>query len=220
MTAQLNGHIPNSDRDILSGDIDFFHSNVTTIADSLSTQLIVITEYLSKIANPKSPPAISNLSRTAADLYQTAYHDLPHDLSTAQSDLANTAVSYLATHRQLLETSIRILEQTQHGSLARRTKSSAELLHTKATLLGLQAKIHTISRPPPAEFVAALKEFKKQQGSGEKALRDREAIARKELELYERAGGKVMRDLAKRKAVLMGEIKRVEGEVRKLEGGR
>lgn len=66
-------------------------------------------------------------------------------------------------------------------------------------LLGLQAKIHTLLHPPPAEFVDALKEFRKGLGGGKRALWDREALARRELELYGKAGEKGMRDLARRK---------------------
>lgn len=83
-------------------------------------------------------------------------------------------------------------------------------------MLNLQSKIHTFSNPPPPEFVAALKEFKRQQGSGEKALRDRESLAKRELELYERAGERGMRDLARRKVGLEKEIERMEREIEKL----
>jgi len=87
-------------------------------------------------------------------------------------------------------------------------------------MLGLQAKIHTFAHPPPAEFVSALKAFKKQQGSGEKALRDREELARRALELYGRAGERGMRDLAGRKEWLVREIAQMESEIGKLEDGK
>jgi hypothetical protein len=217
--AQLNGHIPDSDREILSGEIDLFLENITTISTALSSQLSIIVEHLCKIADPKSPPAISQLATSASSLHRTATQDLPHDLSAAQIHLTNTCTTLLTTHLTLLTTSIRILEQTQHGALARHTKSSAELLHMRATVLGLQAKMHAIAHAPPAEFVGALKEYRKAQGSGEKALRDREALARQGLELYEKAGEKGMRDLAKRKGWLESEIVGVEGEIEKLNNG-
>jgi hypothetical protein len=219
VTAQLHGHVPDSDREILSGDIDVFISNIESIADALSVQLSVVAEYLCKIADPMDPPAISDLNARAITLQQTAIQALPQELQDARLHLINSASDLLKTHRQLLQTSIRILEQTQHGALARHTKSSAELLHTKATLLGLQAKIHTFSHPPPAEFVGALKEFKKQQGSGGKALRDRASLAKSELKMYERAGEKGMKDLAKRKGYLVEEVERTQLEIEKLERG-
>jgi hypothetical protein len=216
-TAQLIGHVPDADREILAGDIDMFLTNITTISDAISTQLVVLVTYLTKIADPKSPPAISELSTKASSLLRSAAQALPHDLAIARINLTNTASTLLSTHLNLLSASIRILEQTQHGALARYTKSSAELVHTRATILGLQSKIHMLTHAPPPEFVAALKEFKKSQGSGEKAMKDREGMARRELELYERAGEKGMRDLAKRKEWLASEISNVEAEVSKLQ---
>lgn len=219
MTAQLNDHVPDSDREILSGDVDFFIDNINTVSDALSTQLIVIVDHLCKIADPNSPPVISDLANRARVLLFDATTDLPQDLTTSLTHLTTTLTTLLSTHLTLLTTSIRILEQTQHGALARHTKSSAELIHARATVLGLQAKIHTFAHPPPLDFVAALKEFRKQQGSGEKALRDREGMARRTLELYTKAGEKGMRDLAKRKEYLMTETKGIEMEIAKLENG-
>jgi hypothetical protein len=172
---------------------------------------------LCKIADPSDVPSISGLNTRASKLQDQATQGLPQELQDAHLHLINSASTLLTTHRALLQTSIQILEQTQHGALARHTKSSADLLHTKATLLGLQAKIHTFSHPPPAEFVAALKEFKKSQGNGERALRDREGLARSELRMYEKAGEKGMRDLAGRKEYLAKELVRTEQEIEKLE---
>ncbi|KAH7399090.1 hypothetical protein DE146DRAFT_656511 [Phaeosphaeria sp. MPI-PUGE-AT-0046c] len=216
VTARLNGYIPEADQEILSPDVDFFVDNVSTISDALSAQLCIVVDYLCKITDAESPPAISSLSTLATSLYENATRILPLELSDARIQLANTTSALLIAHLSFLTTSIRILEQTQHGALARHTKSSAELLNTRATVLGLQAKVYTFAHPPPPEFVAALKEFKKAQGSGEKALRDREALAKRELELYEKAGEKGMRDLAKRKQWLMGEMEDVEREIRRL----
>ena len=194
-----------------------FDANIITIASAVSTQLNVVLSYLCKIADPLNPPAISDLSTRSNTLLTNSTQTLPHDLQDARFHLTNTFTTLLALHSTILTTSIKILEQTQHGALASHTKASADVLHTKATLLGLQAKIHTYSHPPPAEFVAALKEFKRLQGSGEKVLRDREGLAKRELELYARAGEKGMKDLARRKERLVGEVEMVESAIGKLE---
>ncbi|KAI8935026.1 hypothetical protein NX059_008690 [Plenodomus lindquistii] len=217
VVAQLTGQVLEPDREVLADDIDFFLSNITTISDALSARLAVTTGYLCTIADPTNPPPIDQLHSVATSLQDTATITLPSELQAARLDLTNTASILLSTHLSLLTLSIRILEQTQHGSLARHTRTSSELLHSRATLLGLQAKTHMLSHPPPAEFVAALKEFRKQQGSGEKALRDREELAKRTLGLYEKAGEKGMRDLARRKVWVEGEMRRVEGEVESLE---
>ncbi|KAF1360037.1 hypothetical protein EJ07DRAFT_165677 [Lizonia empirigonia] len=169
---------------------------------------------------PPAPPSAASLPTTAEDLVNTATLSLPNDLATAMIQLTNTLTSLLALHKQLLETAIRILEQTQHGALARHTKAAAEQLHARATLLGLQAKSYTFAHPPPVEFVGALKEFRRGQGAGERALRDREALARQSLKLYGMAGEKGIRELARRKGVLETEMGRMEGEIVGLESGR
>ncbi|KAH9875453.1 hypothetical protein J1614_004945 [Plenodomus biglobosus] len=217
--ALLSGQISDSDREILAEDISFFLSNISTISDALSTQLAATAEHLCTIADPTNPPSLDELNTAAASLQDSATRSLPASLQLAHLDLTNTASKLLSTHLSLLSTSIRILEQTQHGALARHTRTSAELLHSRATLLGLQAKSHMLTHPPPAEFVAALKEFRKQQGSGERSLRDREQLAKRALDLYAKTGEKGMRDLARRKVWVEGEIGRVEDEVRSLEAG-
>lgn len=131
--------------------------------------------------------------------------------------LANTTRDLLLTHLDLLHSAILILERTQHGALSRAASTHAEHLAARASLLGLQARLHTHAHPPPAEFVAALKRFRAEQGASEGKLKDREGLARRALELYARAGEKGMKELAGRKGVLVKEIERVEAEVRGLE---
>lgn len=50
-------------------------------------------------------------------------------------------------------------------------------------------------------------------------MRDREALARQSLKLYEMAGEKGVRELARRKRVLGAEMERMEGEIEGLERG-
>jgi hypothetical protein len=219
VTAQLSGHIPASDREILSGDLDVFLGNVNVISEAISSQLDTVGELLCRIADPVKTPAAEQLVSKAVGLQDAATKDLPKELSDAHVHLANTAYAVLSIHRQVLENSIRILEQTMHGSLARATKAKAEFLHSRATLLGLQARIHTLMHPPPAEFVAALKNYKASQGSSERELKDREAMARKALELYDKAGEKALKDIARRAVYLRQEIARTEDEIERLERG-
>ena len=221
VSALLVGQIPSSaDREILSGDVSIFLDNIDIIASAISSQLETLTAHLCTIADPLSSPGPAALPARSETLITRATLDLPHELQTARTALTDNLTSLLSLHKQTLETSIRILEQTSHGSLARYTKARAELLHSRATLLGLQARCYSFGHPPPAEFVAALKEFRKSQGSGERALRDREALARQSLRLYEQAGEKGIRELAKRKAYLDAEMARMEREIIDLERGQ
>ena len=217
----LSGQIPDpGDREILSGDVTIFLDNIDIIASAISTQLETITTHLCTIAAPLSAPSAASLSTTVEDVVTVATLELPQELLTAQTELTNNLTSLLSLHKSVLETSIRIIEQTQHGSLSRHTQARVSLLHSRATLLGLQAKCYTFGHPPPAEFVAALKEFRKKQGTGERALRDREELAKQGLRLYEQAGEKGVRELAKRKAVLEGEIGRIMRDIESLERGK
>lgn len=140
VTAQLSGHIPTPDREILAGDIDFFLDNISTISEAISAQLTTVVDLLCRVANPMGAPEASSLATRAEKLMQDAEEELPKELGEAKLELANTAYGVLSIHRLVLETSIKILEQTMHGSLARAAKAKAELLHSRATLLELQAR--------------------------------------------------------------------------------
>lgn len=208
------------DRAILSHDVQVFLSNMDIISAAVSTQLSLTAHHLCVIAAPGTGLSTAELSGTAAALQHDASVALPADVQAAHLQLTHSFSLLLAAHSALLTAAIQALEQTQQGALARHTRSSAELLHARSVVLGLQAKIHSYSHAPPAEFVAALKQFRRAQGSGERALKDREALANRELELYERAGDKGMRDLAARKMWLVDEVQRVEAEIGKLEAER
>lgn len=140
ITAKISGQVPNSDREILSGDVAFFLQHAPTISSAISQQLTTVTELLCKIADPNRALAIDDLRASAEKLKNAATSDLPSELADGKVRLANTAYEVLSLHREVLETSIRILEQTQHGSLARASKAKAEHLHARATVLGLQAR--------------------------------------------------------------------------------
>ncbi|ORY18741.1 hypothetical protein BCR34DRAFT_621267 [Clohesyomyces aquaticus] len=219
ITAQLRNQISASDRSILSGDASFFLSNISSFSDAISSQLELITSHLCTIASPLRPIEPESLPAKARELTQTANHDLPAELGAARVDLANTAFRVLDLHRRVLEVSIQILEQTMHGALARSAKARAELLGSKAAVLGLQARIHTLTHPPPPEFLTALRNFKTQQKVTEKELKDREGLARKALELYDKAGDKAMRDAARRAEYLRTEIEKTKEDIARLERG-
>lgn len=196
-----------------------FLSNIDIVASALSEQFSTTASLLCKIANPKKPPETDELRATAEELRKAATVELSKELATEKVHLANTAYTLLTLHLQLLQTSILILERTQHGALARATATHAEHVAARASVLGLQARIHTHTHPPPAEFVKALNNFRADQGSSEAKLMDREGLARRTMELYERAGERGMKDLAARKGVLLNDIKRIEKEIEGLERG-
>ena len=194
-----------------------FLSNVDIIASALSDQLSTSASLLCKVADPQQPPDVDRLCAKAEELRDAATCTLPKDLAYEKFHLANKAHVFLMLHLQLLQTAVLILERTQHGTLARATTARAENAAARANLLGLQAKLHAHTHPPPEEFLRALKKFRADQGSNEARLRDRGGLATRTLDLYGRAGEKGMRDLAGRKRLLLGEIERIEQEIQGLE---
>ena len=83
---------------------------------------------------------MADLPDRATDLQDAATQGLPSEIAHQRFALANLAHEVLSMHRQILESSIKIMEQTMHGSVARHTKSKAEMLGSKVRLLGLQAR--------------------------------------------------------------------------------
>ncbi|KAH7117031.1 hypothetical protein B0J11DRAFT_107424 [Dendryphion nanum] len=217
--SQLHNQLSSSDLSILTNDTDLFLDNISTISTALSTQLTLLTTQICKIADPLHDLEIELLPAKAAQLKEEATILLPTDIAQARAALANTAYDVLTLHRQILTTAIQILEQTKHGSIARATKSKAELLQSRALLLSLQARVHGLTHPPPQELVVALGNFSAEQDVREEELRGRGDAAERTLGLYERAGEKGMRDVARRKEVLRGEIERIRVEIEKLERG-
>ena len=61
--------------------------------------------------------------------------------------------------------------------------------------------------------------FRREQEERGRDLRAREDEAKRKLAGYERAGEKGLKDVARRKEVLKGEIERIEGEIGGLERG-
>ncbi|KAF2202068.1 hypothetical protein GQ43DRAFT_414419 [Delitschia confertaspora ATCC 74209] len=219
VTAQLSGAIPDQDRAILKGDVDFFLQHIEHICDALSDHLTVIASHICTIANPLLPPSIPSLSSTAASLLKNATQTSPASYSAEHIELSNLAYQVLNLHRQVAETVIYILESTMCGSIARANKARAELLGNRAKSIELQSRIHTLTHPPPRDFLVALKGFKGDLEKRERELRDREHLTRGSLAMYDRAGRKVLLDIARRKEFLVREIEGVWGEVRRLEGG-
>lgn len=220
VTSQLTGQVLAADRDILTADTHVFLSNIDIVASALSDQFSISASLLCKVADPQQTPDVDHLCAKAEELLDAATHTLPKDLAYEKYHLANTAYAFLMLHLQLLQTVILILERTQHGTLARATTTRAENAAARASLLGLQAKVHAHAHPPPEEFLRALKKFRADQGSNQARLRDRGGLAARALDLYGRAGEKGMRDLAGRKCLLLSEIERMEKEIQGLERDR
>lgn len=67
-------------------------------------------------------------------------------LSARRLQVANLSSEVLAAHRELLETAVRVLEQTVHGSVARGVRARAE--HLAVVARGMEMKLRCVVYQP------------------------------------------------------------------------
>lgn len=141
-------------------------------------------------------------------------------LASLRIDLAHEATHLLSLYRAATELSIRILEQTIHGSISRSTKTKADYLAIVAEGMSrkLQLQLNrlmTATRSP--EMEAALKgraaELEKEYGFLRREVREKREL----LEEYRNGGG--VEGMAREYAGILAEVERVREEVERLENG-
>ncbi|KIW06246.1 uncharacterized protein PV09_02719 [Verruconis gallopava] len=222
ISAQLEDALSPSDLDILTDDIDYFVSHIKPVASEVSKQLEDSALLLAKLALAdvnisQDAQALSQLTTHASALQETIANQ------TASISLTRTRITELgdqihAAYRDLFETSIRIIEQTIHGSISRGTKAKAE--HLAVVAKGMELKLQILAQTDsiltdPA-LQSDLEEYKSRLENADADLSSRAAAAEKALSEYERAG-KGMTEIAKRYADLMKACDGVRDEIQKLE---
>ncbi|KAG9242869.1 hypothetical protein BJ878DRAFT_148064 [Calycina marina] len=150
------------------------------------------------------------------------------ELEKRRGVLVTNTTTLLSIYHLASTLTIRLLEQTLHGSVARHTRSHAELLllTAKSTVLAVKEKsvrAEKIIYTP--EVVAALRNYTEELRDGEERLRGRERDAKRVLWGYgvgREEGGegkeKVMREIARVYGELMREVREVARDVERLRG--
>lgn len=151
---------------------------------------------------------------------KTSVSDSATSLSALRLDLAHESVNLLSLYRTATELSIRILEQTIHGSICRSTKTKAEYLATVAEGMSRKLQLQSnqlmaATKSPEMEAALAGKAEKLEMESG--LLKRKVREARGLLEEYRDGGG--VEGLAREYARILGEAERVRGDIERLEGG-
>ncbi|PGH27281.1 hypothetical protein AJ80_00991 [Polytolypa hystricis UAMH7299] len=146
------------------------------------------------------------------------------DLPTARRTMAGTAASVLATHAQIMERMIHILERTKHGALARAGKARAE--HLSKVAEGIDGKVTIMKREILSaiytpETTATLTNYRDHLGDTRLRLEGRKKNAVRALEEYGAADSQAgypgaMTDIARRYGALIKEIEGVKMEIRRL----
>ena len=156
---------------------------------------------------------------------QTSVTKLKSDVARRQAQLtesrlllAQEASKLHGLFRELIEGSIRMLEQTIHGAVARGARTKAEHLATVAE--GMDKKVRVqhgqlVSQLFTSAFKDALEARSGQLKSEMHALKRKARLAEGKLEEYERASG--MENLVKDYGDVLKEIEKTEADIARLE---
>jgi chromosome segregation ATPase len=217
VSAQLNGSISRADLDILADDVDFFLTNIPRISPILSTHLSETGRIITQLAFAGSDDDILKLSAQATAL-QESISNQSTSISVTRSRITDLATTLHATYRMLLEVSIRLLEQTLHGSISRGVRAQAEHLATvaKGLELKLQVMASTDAMLTDPALQTELESYRTRLETRANELSSQVASNEKALAEYGRAG-KGMLEIAKRYAEVKKECDSARDEIAKLE---
>ena len=126
-----------------------------------------------------------------------------------------------SVYRQILESSIRILEQTIHGSVARGTKAKADYLATVAEGMSKKLELQLgqlVAQLYSEDVQDALRSRSGRLAKETSALKAKVRAAEGKMEEYRRASG--MRGMAAEYADIVRETERVREEIERLKSGR
>lgn len=165
--------------------------------------------------------------RLAAKDLATHVEDLKSSIATSLSAtaerrlaLTQEATKLHALYRQIIERSIRILEQTIHGSVARGTKARADYLATVAEGMDKKLSVQHGQLMSPL-YSTDVQEVMKSKREGlnakNRSTKWKVRDAEQQLEEYRSAGG--MENLAKEYAEILREGEKVKAEIEKLKHG-
>ena len=149
VSTQLIARLSPLERDLLSDDLMYFLKHLQPIGEALSSELSKVALHLRRIASPEE---VGQDSRTKAPNLSYLVQKRRKGLSLAKESLADSrfklamaASSVLEIHRDIIETAIRLLEQTKYGSVARGIRAQTEHLAIVAESMDakLQYGVHS-----------------------------------------------------------------------------
>ncbi|KAI9768552.1 MAG: hypothetical protein M1840_004749 [Geoglossum simile] len=225
VAAGLGGGVKVEERELLADDVEYFLDHLRPIGNILSTRVLNSAIQLAKIVYPEesNPQTLRTLIPTLPAHISTLRQTLLSQqdaLCTNRLSLATTACTVLLTHRTLVETIIRILEQTKHGSVARGARAHAEYLSIVAE--SMDAKLQLLEHEALREIYtpevqSALKNYEEHLQDTRRRLREKEGKAGEEVGRYEEKGGD-MKVLVARYGGLLREMEATRGDIRRLGG--
>lgn len=224
VAGQLRGSLHPTELEILNEIIEPFNSNIKTIALAISQRLKCLSTSMASLLAAEEGREVkasdlTQLPTNSAKLLSqnSASAQKIAQLRTRITDLSDQINS---THREILEASVRILEQTLHGSVARGMRAKAE--HLAIVAKGLDLKIRILDAGDPlrvsGELRSALQEYGGHLGDVRRKMEARVVQLERELGDYESEKGMV--EIGRRFAEVLGRCEDVKREIERLEERR
>lgn len=152
---------------------------------------------------------------------QTSIAKADAEIATTRLKLVHEASDLHHLYRKVMETSIRLLEQTIHGSVARSTKAKADYLATVAE--GMSRKLQLqhsqlMNQVGSSELQDVLRSKSDDLGGESMTLRRRTRELEEYLEEYRKA--QAVEGLAEEYAAILRETDQVQADVERLHSAR
>ncbi|KAK1055194.1 hypothetical protein LTR74_015844 [Friedmanniomyces endolithicus] len=125
--AMLGGEVWDEDSGLVNAELESFNTHTTSIGRAISERLNEDASTLRQLLGIENHRSATSITQTIQNL-QSSTSTSQIQLDRSRLALAGNVEHFHALQRQILESSIRILEQTIHGSVARSTKSKTEYL--------------------------------------------------------------------------------------------
>ncbi|KAI7482805.1 hypothetical protein KC357_g3557 [Hortaea werneckii] len=219
--ASLAGDIGDEDKDIIADELESFHEYALRIAEAISKNIQKDTTALASLLSPENAPRVEELANTIRKIQENLASSTSR-LSELRISLAQEIPSVHELYREIIETSIRILEQTIHGSVARGTKAKADYLAVVAE--GMSKKLalqhgQLMQQIYTPEIQETLRNKQDDLDAESLSLKRKVREMDERLAAYRQERG--MKQMVGEYAELMRETERVEREIDRLEtGGR
>ncbi|TKA32729.1 hypothetical protein B0A50_00954 [Salinomyces thailandicus] len=218
--AALNGDVAEEDRDVVADELDAFEAHAPVIASALSKQLQQDVTTIACLASPSNPPPTNELASHVQGL-QNSVAAFRAQLAKSRITLTQELPKVHELYRQVIETSIRILEQTIHGSVARGTKTKADYLAVVAEGMAKKLAVQhaqLMQQVYTPEVRNDLKAKASRLDAEGVTLKRRIRDAEEKLAEYRQARG--MKQMIAEYAELLREIEKVESEISRVEKGQ
>ncbi|KAK5724177.1 hypothetical protein LTR17_013559 [Elasticomyces elasticus] len=215
--AMLGGEIAEEDKDLVSAELERFTEHALHISAAISKRLKEDSDVLVRLLANGESISQANITANIQQLKNNAAKDRT-DLAHSRLDLVSDVQQLHSLYRQTMEASIRILEQTIHGSVARGTKAKADYLATVAE--GMSKKLNVqhgqlLQQVYSSEMQEALKARASAMQDESVALRRKIRDAEEKLDQYRSVKG--LQSMAKEYAEIVKESEKVKDDIARLE---